>query len=37
MDRMSFLSDLSLLDLLFNLGPRTVAYLESLKMSEDVK
>jgi hypothetical protein len=27
MDRMDFLSDLSILDILFNLGPRTVDYL----------
>jgi hypothetical protein len=34
MDRMSFLADLSLLDLLFNLGPRASAYLESVQISE---
>jgi len=37
MDRMSFLPDLSILDLLFNLGPRAAAYLESLQISEGVK
>lgn len=37
MDRMSFFADLSVLDILFNLGPRASDYLQSLQAPENLK